>query len=242
MKVRLRPTGRTRDHTGRVRVLIAEDEARLAGLLDQALREAGWVTTVVSDGGAALAAARRGGHDVLLLDWMLPAVEGPEVVRALRAEGWATPVLLLTARAGLADRVRGLDVGADDYLAKPFELDELLARLRALHRRSSPPAVTAWRAGDLVVNTATREVSRGGQPVRLSAREFDMLRVLFEHVGEYVTRYTFLDEVWDGNTDIASNVIDVHIAKLRAKVDTPFSRSAIQTARGVGYRLDPAGG
>ncbi len=225
-----------------MRVLIAEDEARLATLLEQALSEAGWAPVVVSDGAAALAAARRGGLDVLLLDWMLPGLEGPQVVQTLRAEGYATPVLMLTARAALADRVSGLEVGADDYLAKPFELEELLARLRALHRRSSPRAVVALRAGDLVVDPANRQVTRAGQPLALSAREFDVLTVLIEHAGEFVSRDTILEEVWDGNTDLASNVIDVHIAKLRAKVDTPFDRSAIQTARGVGYRLDPAGG
>jgi two-component system OmpR family response regulator len=225
-----------------VRVLIAEDEPRLATLLEQALSEAGWQPVVVADGGAALAAARRGGVDVLLLDWMLPVLEGPQVVQALRAGGYTTPVLMLTARGGLADRVSGLEVGADDYLAKPFELEELLARVSALHRRANPPAVVALRAGDLVLNPATRQVTRAGRELALSAREFDILTVLAERAGEFVSRYDILEEVWDGNTDLASNVIDVHIAKLRAKVDTPFGRSAIQTARGVGYRLDPAGG
>jgi len=225
-----------------VRVLIAEDEARLAALLAQALAEVGWEPTVVADGPAALAAARRGGVDVLLLDWMLPGLDGPDVVAALRAEGHRTPVLVLTARSGLHDRVRGLDAGADDYLAKPFELEELLARLRALQRRAHPPAVVALRAGDLVVDPSTREVTRGGRPVALSAREFDVLVVLLERAGEHVSRYTILEEVWDGNTDLASNVIDVHVAKLRAKIDTPFGRSAIRTRRGVGYLLDPAGG
>jgi two-component system OmpR family response regulator len=225
-----------------VRVLIAEDETRLAVLLHQALSEVGWRPTVVADGAAALEAARRGGVDVLLLDWTLPGLEGPEVIRALRAEGHATPVLMLTARGELRDRVAGMEIGADDYLAKPFELEELIVRLRALHRRASPPAVVALRAGDLTVDPAARTVERSGSAVHLSSREFDVLVVLMERAGEHVSRYVLLEEVWDGHTDIASNVIDVHIAKLRAKIDTPFGRSAIQTLRGVGYRLDPAGG
>jgi DNA-binding response OmpR family regulator len=214
-----------------VRVLIAEDESRLADLLGQVITEAGWTAVAVRDGTAALAAARSGGHDVLLLDWMLPGMEGPQVIATLRAEGHRTPVLMLTAR-----------VGADDYLAKPFEVDELLARLRALYRRATPTAVTALRAGDLVVDPDSGRVSRGSREVVLSARELAILVLLMQRAGRHVTRFTILDEVWDGHTDLSSNVIDVHIANLRAKVDTPFGRCAIQTVRGVGYRLDPAGG
>jgi two-component system, OmpR family, response regulator len=225
-----------------VRVLIAEDESRLADLLVQAVTEAGWTAVAVPDGPAALGAARTGGHDVLLLDWMLPGLEGPQVIAALRAEGHRTPVLLLTARGTLPDRVKGLDAGADDYLTKPFEIDELLARLRALHRRATPTAVTALRAGDLVVDPDSGRVSRGHRDVVLSSRELAILVLLMRRAGRYVTRFTILDEVWDGQTDLSSNVIDVHIANLRAKIDTPFGRTAIQTVRGVGYRLDPAGG
>ncbi|SDX80771.1 DNA-binding response regulator, OmpR family, contains REC and winged-helix (wHTH) domain [Modestobacter sp. DSM 44400] len=225
-----------------MRVLIVEDESRLAELLVQAVDEAGWSATVAVDGPSALTAARTGGHDVIVLDWMLPGIEGPDVVQRLRADGYDTPVLLLTARGALPDRVAGLDAGADDYLAKPFEVDELLARLRALHRRATPTAVTALRAGDLVIDPETRRVSRAGRDVLLSAREFDILVLLMERAGQYVSRFAILDGVWDGETDLSSNVIDVHIARLRAKIDTPFGRSAIQTLRGVGYRLDPAGG
>jgi two-component system, OmpR family, response regulator len=225
-----------------VRVLIAEDESRLADLLLQAVTEAGWTAVAVPDGPAALSAARTGGHDVLLLDWMLPGLEGPQIIAALRAEGHRTPVLLLTARGTLTDRVQGLDAGADDYLTKPFEIDELLARLRALHRRATPSAVTALRAGDLVVDPDSGRVHRGSRDIALSARELAILVLLVQRAGRYVTRFTILDEVWDGQTDLSSNVIDVHIANLRAKIDTPFGRTAIQTIRGVGYRLDPAGG
>lgn len=225
-----------------VRVLVVEDESRLATLLAQVITEAGWQASVVGDGPSALAAARTGGHDVIVLDWMLPGIDGPQVLAHLRAEGYATPVLMLTARGALSDRVAGLDAGADDYLAKPFEVAELLARLRALERRSQASAVVALRAGDLVVDPAARRVHRGPHEVALSAREFDILVVLIERAGAAVSRYTILEEVWDGETDISSNVIDVHVARLRAKIDTAFGRCAIATLRGVGYRLDPAGG
>jgi two-component system OmpR family response regulator len=225
-----------------VRLLIAEDEQRLSRLLHQAATEVGWHPTVVADGPCAVRAVAAGGVDVLLLDWMLPGLDGPAVIEALRRAGHRTPVLMLTARGGVDDRVHGLTVGADDYLAKPFELAELIARLRALHRRARPDAVVAFRAGDLVVDPTEHRVSRGDHEIVLSAREFDVLGVLVDHVGRYVSRYTILDEAWDGDTDIASNVIDVHVGRLRAKIDTPFGRSAIQTLRGVGYRLDPAGG
>jgi DNA-binding response OmpR family regulator len=225
-----------------VRLLIAEDEERLARLLEQAAVEVGWRPTVVADGPGAVRAVGAGGVDVLLLDWMLPGMEGPAVVEALRRAGHRTPVLMLTARGAVDDRVRGLTVGADDYLTKPFELPELIARLGALHRRARPDAVVAFRAGDLVVDAAERRVTRGGKEIGLSVREFDVLAVLVEHAGRWVSRYTILDEAWDGDTDVASNVIDVHVGRLRAKIDTPFGRSAIQTLRGVGYRLDPAGG
>jgi two-component system, OmpR family, response regulator len=229
-------------HTGVMRVLVAEDEARLGALLVQVLTEAGHTAALLVDGTTALAAARRGGFDVLLLDWMLPGVDGPDVVRALRAEGHATPALLLTARHELDDRVSGLDAGADDYLAKPFDVDELLARLRALHRRGGPAGVVALRAGDLVLDPDSRQVHRAHQPVALSAREFDILALLLRRAGCVVSRFAILDEVWDGDTDLRSNTIDVHVASLRAKVDRPFGRAAIETVRGVGYRLDPAGG
>ena len=225
-----------------VRVLIAEDEARLAALLAEAITEAGWAATVCSDGGTALAAARTGDYDTLLLDWMLPVLDGPRVIAALRAEDHRIPILLLTARGELRDRVDGLNAGADDYLAKPFELDELLARLRALHRRGNPGPAVAQRAGDLLVDPAARRVERAGTEIELSAREFDILLLLVQRAGQVVSRYTILDEVWDGDTDLRSNVIDVHIATLRSKIDKPFCRTAIQTVRGAGYRIDPAGG
>jgi DNA-binding response OmpR family regulator len=171
---------------------------------------------------------------------MLPSLDGLTVCRRLRAVGVLTPVLILTARGTTPDKIAGLDAGADDYLSKPFDLDELLARLRALHRRRSHSEVAdrQLRIGDLAVDPAGRRVARAGVPIELSAREFDILRLLMERVGKVVTRYTILDEVWDGETDLRSNVIDVHVASLRAKIDRPFGTSTITTVRGVGYRID----
>lgn len=224
-----------------MRVLVAEDEARLAALLDQSLTEVGWEVDVVADGRAAYAAALGGGdvaYDVLLLDWMLPGMEGLTVCRRLREVGVRTPVLMLTARSTVPDRIAGLDAGADDYLGKPFDLDELIARLRALHRRATADEETPLRVGDLELDPAARRVHRGTAEIELSAREFDILRLLMARAGRLVTRFTILDEVWDGDTDLRSNVIDVHVASLRAKIDRPFGTDTIRTLRGSGYRID----
>jgi two-component system OmpR family response regulator len=229
-----------------VRVLVAEDDVRLADILDQSLSEAGWHVSVEHDGqkafDAAIAAGAAptgaAGFDVLLLDRGLPSMDGLEICSRLRALGVLTPVLMLTARGATPDKVAGLDAGADDYLAKPFDLDELLARLRALRRRSQPEADLVLKAGDLVLTPDERRVSRAGTPIELSVREFDILQLLMERAGKVVTRYTILEEVWDGETDLRSNVIDVHVASLRAKIDRPFGTTTITTLRGAGYRLE----
>jgi two-component system OmpR family response regulator len=226
----------------RVRILVAEDEPRLASLLEQSLAEAGWDVDVHADGRSAYTAALAGGagYDVLLLDWMLPSMDGVTVCRRLREAGVRTPVLVLTARSTVPDRITGLDAGADDYLVKPFDLDELFARLRALHRRATDHEEGSVQVGGLVLDPLARRVSRDGTEIELSAREFDILELLMRRVGRVVTRFTILDEVWDGETDLRSNVIDVHIAALRAKIDRPFGTSTITTLRGSGYRVDPA--
>ncbi|MBA2699176.1 MAG: response regulator transcription factor [Nocardioidaceae bacterium] len=226
-----------------MRVLIAEDDERLAALLHQSATEAGWEAELCHDGLEALAAAAPGGgrgdFDVILLDWMLPGVDGVTVCRRLRSMGSRTPVLMLTARNGVQERVAGLDAGADDYLSKPFDLDELLARLRALHRRSSfEDDAPALQVGGLVVDPLSRRVTRDGTEIAVSAREFDILHLLVERAGQVVSRYRILDEVWDGEADIRSNVIDVHVAALRAKIDRPFGANTITTVRNVGYRVD----
>jgi two-component system OmpR family response regulator len=231
-----------------MRVLVAEDDVRLADLLHQSLSEAGWEVHLEHDGqkafeaalAAAVSAGAGAGFDVLLLDWGLPSIDGLTVCSRLRDLGVLTPVLMLTARGATPDKVAGLDAGADDYLAKPFDLDELLARLRALHRRSQPEADQVLRVGDLALEPEGRQVSRGGIPIELSVREFDILRLLMERAGKVVTRYTILDEVWDGDTDLRSNVIDVHVGSLRAKIDRPFGTTTITTLRGAGYRVEKA--
>jgi two-component system OmpR family response regulator len=227
-----------------MRILVAEDDRRLADLLDQSLTEAGWEVEVAYDGRAAYGRALPDGvpYDVLLLDWMLPGLDGITVCRRLRGLGVTTPVLMLTARGDVRDRIDGLDAGADDYLAKPFDLDELLARLRALVRRSTYAAQTVVEVDDLVVDPAARTVTRAGTPVELSAREFDVLHLLVSRTGQVVSRYTILDEIWDGETDLRSNVIDVHLAAIRAKIDRPFGTTTITTVRGAGSRVDRRSG
>lgn len=223
-----------------MRILVAEDDVRLAEVLAQSLSEAGWDVEVVHDGRSAYEQLLDGtGYDVALLDWMLPEMDGISVARRLRDIGVvSTPIMMLTARGGVRDRIEGLDAGADDYLPKPFDLDELLARLRALYRRRSVTGAAPVQVGDLVIDPVARRVTRGGAEIVLSAREFDILYLLASRAGEVVTRGTILDEVWSGETDLRSNAIDVHLAGIRAKVDKPFGTETITTLRGVGYRMD----
>ncbi len=222
-----------------MRILVAEDDTRLAGLLEESLAEAGWQVDVVHNGRIAYDRLLTDtGFDVALLDWMLPGMDGVTVARRLRGIGMATPILMLTARGEVRDRIDGLDAGADDYLPKPFDLDELLARLRALYRRGGLAGEAPVQIGDLVVDPVARRVSRGGIEITLSAREFDILYLLACHAGQVVTRLMILDEVWDGETDLRSNVIDVHLAAIRGKIDKPFGTDTITTLRGVGYRLE----
>lgn len=224
-----------------MRILVAEDDVRLGDVLQESLTEAGWQVEVAHDGRSAYERLLSdSGLDVALLDWMLPGLDGVTVARRLRDLGVALPILMLTARGDVRDRVSGLDAGADDYLPKPFDLDELLARLRALYRRGSLVGQAPVQLGDLVVDPVARRVTRGGTEIVLSAREFDILHLLVSHAGRVVTRLTILDEVWDGETDLRSNVIDVHLAAIRAKIDKPFGTETITTLRGVGYRVDPS--
>lgn len=223
-----------------MRILVAEDDTRLAAVLQDALTEVGWDVDLVHDGTAALHGLLGGtDHDVALLDWNLPGTPGVEVSRRLRTLGVTTPILMLTARSSVRDRIDGLDAGADDYLPKPFDLDELLARLRALRRRSTLVGEAPLLVGDLHVDPASRRVHRGYVEVTLSTRELDILILLAQHAGEVVSRLAILDAVWDGDTDLRSNVIDVHVAGIRAKIDKPFGLESITTLRGIGFRLDP---
>jgi len=218
-----------------VRVLVVEDDERLADVLVRGLSDAGHEVSLRRTGPDGLSAVLTEATDVVVLDWMLPGKDGPTVCRELRARGNHTPVLMLTARHALRDRVGGLDAGADDYLTKPFEFDELLARLRVIARRHGHQELL--RVNDLTIDRDRRSVARGEVVIELTAREFDLLTVLAERHGRVVTRLQILDEVWDGETDLRSNAIDVHVAKLRAKVDRPFGRETIHTIRGVGFEL-----
>jgi len=218
-----------------VRVLVIEDDERLADVLARGLADAGHEPAVRANGTDGLAAALSDEYDALVLDWMLPGLDGPAVCRALRAAGRQTPVLMLTARQSVPYRINGLDAGADDYLTKPFSFDELLARLRVFARRTGHDEQLV--VGDLVIDRDRRVVQRAGTAIELTAREFDLLAALAERAGRVVTRTAILDAVWDGEEDLRSNAIDVHIGRLRAKVDRPFGRDTIQTVRGIGFRL-----
>jgi two-component system OmpR family response regulator len=223
-----------------VRLLVVEDDAKLANAVGRGLRNEGYAVDVVGDGEAALVQAAVFDYDAILLDVMLPERDGLEVCRVLRErECWA-PVLMLTARGQVPDRIRGLDVGADDYLAKPFDFGELLARLRALTRRAPAERPARLEVGDLTVDPATHEVSRLGEPVELTAREFAVLEFLARNPGEVVSRTKLLDHVWDENYMGSTNIVDQYVGALRRKLEQPFGRPLIVTVRGVGFRLEPS--
>jgi two-component system OmpR family response regulator len=216
-----------------VRVLVVEDEAKLASLLRQGLRRRGMGVDVAGTGEEAVRRATTTDYDVILLDVMLPGYDGFEVCRRLRDHEVWSPTLMLTALDDVEDRVRGLDAGADDYLAKPFSFEELLARMRALVRRGSPPRPTLLTAGDLTLDPAARRVWRGGLELSLTAREFAMLELFMRRPGQVLTRFELLEHVWDDSYENRSNVIEVYVGYLRDKLD----REAIETVRGAGYRL-----
>jgi DNA-binding response OmpR family regulator len=206
-------------------------------LLRRGLQEGGYAVDTVSDGPSALHQATEAAYDAIVLDVMLPGLDGFEVLRRLRdAERW-TPVLMLTARDAVGDRVRGLDGGADDYLVKPFAFSELLSRVRAVIRRGRPPRPAVLRCGPLTLDPATRSVTVDDVPVALSPREFAVLEMLLARDGGVVTRTELLDHVWDSSYDGVSNVVDVHVRSLRDKIDRPFGLQLIHTVRGAGYRV-----
>lgn len=221
-------------------MLLIEDDARLSAALAEALQDEGHQVTTRPDGETGLLEATVGQFDVIVLDWMMPGRQGPEVCRTLRERDVTTPVLMLTARGDTTDRVTGLNALADDYLVKPFELDELLARIRALGRRSPTLVGEVIQVGGIEVDLTTRTVTREGILVDLTLREFALLTSLARRPGRLVTRQTLFDEAWDGDTDLRSNALEVHISALRGKLDKPFGVKTIYTVHGSGYRLDPA--
>ena len=220
-----------------MRILIVEDDRKLAHQLKKGMEEQGHAVAVACDGTEGLEAARHGEFDALVLDVMLPGVDGFSIVRRLRATKNATPILLLTARDAADDIVTGLDAGADDYLTKPFAFKILLARLRALSRRKNVEPSTRLRIGDLVLNPATRDVKRCGSVVSLTRTEFVLLEMLMRNVGRVITRTRMIEAVWGHERDIENNTLDVFIRQLRAKIDTPGSQKLIHTIRGIGYAL-----
>jgi len=220
-----------------MRVLIVEDELRMASLIRRGLMSEGLAADVAVRGADALWMAEAHDYDAVLLDVMLPDVDGFEVCRRLRAAGVWAPVLMLTARDSVEDRVAGLDSGADDYLVKPFSFAELLARLRALARRGDGERPAVLVVDDLRLDPATRDVVRGSTPIQLTAKEFALLETFMRRAGEVLSRLHLLEHAWDFAYDNRSNIVDVYVRRLRRKIDEPFERSSLETVRGAGYRL-----
>ncbi|WP_419254573.1 response regulator transcription factor [Caulobacter sp. ErkDOM-YI] len=223
-----------------MRILIIEDDIEAAGAMAHGLTEAGYECVHAPDGEAGLKEAGKGGFDVLIVDRMMPKKDGVEVVETLRREGDNTPVLFLSALGEVSDRVVGLKAGADDYLVKPYAFAELTARVEALSRRRETGAVaTTLKVGELEMNLINRTVHRAGKEIDLQPREFQLLEFMMRHAGQSVTRTMLLEKVWEYHFDPQTNVIDVHISRLRSKIDKGFDRPMLQTVRGAGYRLDP---
>jgi two-component system OmpR family response regulator len=223
-----------------MRVLVVEDEIKMASLVRRGLRSEGLAADVAINGEDALWMAAATGYDAIVLDVMLPGIDGFETCRRLRAEGIWSPVLMLTARDSIEDRVAGLDGGADDYLTKPFSFAELLARLRALARRGAVERPAVLEVGGLRLDPAARRAWRGDEEVSLSAKEFRLLEVFMRRPGEVLTRYQLLEQAWDYDYENRSNIVDVYVRYLRDKVDRPFGVRQLETVRGAGYRLAAA--
>jgi heavy metal response regulator len=224
-----------------MRVLIVEDEPKVASYVKRGLEEQGYAVDVAADGRAALEWVETVSFDLIVLDILLPGADGFSVCRELRQREISTPVLMLTARDAVDDRVQGLDAGADDYLVKPFALKELLARLRALARRTANPArTTTLQVADLTLDTLTRRVRRGGKAIKLTAKEYAILECLMVELDRVLTRTMIAEHVWNYDVYNHSNVVDVYIRNLRRKIDDPYDKKLIHTVRGAGYRLSAA--
>ena len=225
-----------------VRILLVEDEQKVASFIRSALEEQSYAVDVSHDGEEGVDLAESTNYDLVIMDIMLPKLDGFQALRRLRVHRPGVPVLILTARGTVEDRVRGLDLGADDYLVKPFALAELTARVRALIRRGVRESVPELRVDDLVVDTSRRRVTRGGKPIDLSNKEYSLLEYLVRNSNHAVTRSMIAEHVWDASFDSFTNVIDVYINHLRNKIDRSFPRKLIHTERGVGYRLSASPG
>ncbi len=218
-------------------ILVVEDEPKMAALIKRVLVAERHVVDVAPDGVTAIGLAESGPHDVIVLDRMLPDIDGVTILRLLRAKGLATPVLMLTALGDVDDRVAGLDAGADDYLGKPFAFSELLARVRALGRRPAPTQESRLAAGDITLDELRHVAAVGERTVDLSAREFALLGFLIRHANQVVTRQQILDQVWGAEPDVYSNVVDLYISYLRRKLGEVGRADRLRTVRGVGYSL-----
>jgi two-component system OmpR family response regulator len=220
-------------------VLVAEDDGETLDYIKRGLRELGYGVTAASNGRDALLLATGDPFDAIILDRMLPGVDGMTILRSMRAAGIATPVLMLTALARVEDRVAGLQAGADDYLIKPFAFTELCARLEALARRPADMLPeTGFKAGDIAIDMIEREVRRAGKRIDLQPREFALLAELMRHAGQVVTRTMLLERVWGFHFDPKTNIVETHVSRLRSKLNAGFDRNAIHTVRGSGYRID----
>ena len=222
-----------------MRILIIEDDRDAAAYLVKALREAGHSADHAADGVTGYDLAHEGGYDVAIVDRMRPKMDGLSLIAALRAQGNETPVLILSALGQVDDRVKGLRAGSDDYLAKPYAFSELLARVEALARRrpKGAPEETVYRLGDLVLDRLSHKVTRAGEEIVLQPREFRLLEYLMQNAGKVVTRTMLLEHVWDYHFDPQTNVIDVHVSRLRAKIDRDFDKALLHTVRGAGYMI-----
>lgn len=220
-------------------LLVVEDERRVRSFIERGLSEEGHAVRACADAAAAEAALAEGGIDLVLLDWMLPGTSGLDALRRWRARGDVIPVIMLTARDALEDRIAALDAGADDYLVKPFQFEELLARVRAVLRRVAGRASPLLSCADLLLDPVRHRVTRAGAPIALTAREFALLQYLLQHAGEVVSRTRIAAAVWEHDFDTFSNVVEVYVRYLRAKIDEPFGRPLIHTVRGAGYVLRP---
>jgi two-component system, OmpR family, response regulator len=220
-----------------VKVLVVEDEKKIASLVRKGLESEGMVVDVAPDGSTGFALATSRPYDVLVLDIMLPGRDGLSILKGLRQRGMATPVLLLTARSELNERLEGLNLGADDYLSKPFFIEELIARIHAVVRRAAGTPQSVLQVADLTLNLLTREVTRGGRAIELTAREFTLLEHLMRSPGRVFTRTQICEQVWSYHFDPETNLVDVYVQRLRKKVDAEADLKLIETVRGVGYRM-----